>query len=467
MIQSLPAKPRQRPAADAPRALYRRLLADTHDPTVHVAAANFLACQLETARQLPCELPDDPGTLDAWLLGRSQAVGAQFQAYLAERRAGAPRRYFPGKAQALHFLRGVAPTKLVDGAWLYGLLAHWQDARLRALIDTYLEELGEGEPGLNHVRLYRQLLASHGCQHWQNLPPAHFIQGAIQLALAECTPTHLPEVIGFNLGYEQLPLHLLISAHELAELDIDPYYFTLHVTVDNAHGGHAHKALGALREAWPRVGEPARFYQRVRDGYRLNELGVGTLAVIDSFDAEAEVIGLLKDKCAVASQVHASGCRFEGKTLNQWLADPAQIPAFVSLLQQRGWIRRHAEAAQSRFWRLLEGERAPMFGAFDAYEREMLRCWIEDERYAEGFPARAPRRLPQAARPSGAAPVTGADDFDEDERLLAAEIAALPTPAARLQRLIPLLGPAHHHSPVGLLATRLFRHALDAPHGCA
>jgi|GEM_PF-6927555 len=36
---------------------------------------------------------------------------------------------------------------------------------------------------------------------------------------AEC---YLPEVVGFNFGYEQLPLHLLITTYELDELALPP-----------------------------------------------------------------------------------------------------------------------------------------------------------------------------------------------------------------------------------------------------
>ena len=64
--------------------------------------------------------------------------------------------------------------------------------------------------------------------------------------LALAATEYLPEVIGYNLGYEQLPLHLLISSYELSELGIDPYYFTLHVTIDNASTGHAQKAVQAV-----------------------------------------------------------------------------------------------------------------------------------------------------------------------------------------------------------------------------
>src|SRR5690606_37864275 len=120
----------------------------------------------------------------------------------------------PAKSHALHFLRAVAPTKLVDGAWLYGLVAQWRDARYAELVRIYLEELGEGDAAANHVVLYKSLLATHECGQWEYLDETYFVQGALQLSLARHSHQFLPEIIGFNLGYEQLPLHLLICAYE-------------------------------------------------------------------------------------------------------------------------------------------------------------------------------------------------------------------------------------------------------------
>ncbi|MBI1567292.1 iron-containing redox enzyme family protein, partial [Escherichia coli] len=91
----------------------------------------------------------------------------------------------------------------------------------------------------------------------------------------------LPEVIGYNLGYEQPPLHLLITTHELAELGIDAHYFQLHVTIDNAASGHARRAIESFTELM-RDEQPA-FYERVRHGYRLNNLGIDTPSLIASF----------------------------------------------------------------------------------------------------------------------------------------------------------------------------------------
>ena len=96
-------------------------------------------------------------------------------------------------------------------------------------------------------------------------------------------------MIGFNLGYEQLPLHLLITAYELNELGLDPYYFTLHVTVDNADTGHARRAVAGVLDAMPRFGDAGEFWRRVRDGFRLNDLGAGTNDVIRGFDQQQDV----------------------------------------------------------------------------------------------------------------------------------------------------------------------------------
>src|SRR5690606_24448748 len=214
---------------------------------------HYLRRQLDRVAPMRPALPANIDGLTHWMQSGTASVGRQYRDYLAARRRGEARRYFPATSHALHFLKAVAPTKLVDGAWLYGVVGQWRDARYAELIRIYLEELGDGEAEKNHVLLYKQLLAAQECTGWENLDDAHFVQGAIQLALARHAPEFLPEIIGFNLGYEQLPLHLLICAYELNELGIDPYYFTLHITIDNAASGHAARAVQAVTDAMPRL----------------------------------------------------------------------------------------------------------------------------------------------------------------------------------------------------------------------
>ncbi|MFP5405648.1 MAG: iron-containing redox enzyme family protein, partial [Gammaproteobacteria bacterium] len=368
---------------------------------------DYLDARLDEAARLSCDLPDDPADLEGWMLARHESVGRQYLAYLDARRAGAPRQYFPARAHALYFLRGVAPTKMVDGAWLYGLVDTWRDDRFQGLIRTYLEELGNGLPQDNHVALYRRLLAANGCEHWHEQDDERYVQGAIQLCLAHGAPRFLPEVIGFNLGYEQLPLHLLITAYELDELGIDPYYFTVHVTVDNPGTGHGRKAVEAVWNALPKTGARA-FYERVRRGYRLNDLGKGTVEVIRSFDLQAELLRILEAKSLYGCHLHSDYARVAGRTVNQWLSDPRDIPAFLGNLERSGWIKRHRDPDESRFWKLLQGDRAEMFGVFSSYELQVIHAWIAGDAAIEYTDASARRPNAAASRAGGAVRRMGA-----------------------------------------------------------
>ena len=167
-----------------------------------------------------------------------------------------------------------------------------------------IRDRGDGHPAQNHVVLYRKLLAEHDLSDAPDIDDDLYRQGAVQLALGYASDDYLPEVIGYNLGYEQLPLHLLISAYELSELDIDPYYFTLHVTIDNASTGHAHKAVQALLQLMPMEADREAFWQRVTLGYRLNDLGQGSRAIIASFELEREVLDMLERKRPFGQHMH-------------------------------------------------------------------------------------------------------------------------------------------------------------------
>ena len=444
-------------------------------------AQAFVKDQIALARELPVDLPSDLNALQGWIEERTEIVGQQYREYLAARKNGAPRRYFSCRAHALYFIKGVAPTKLVDGAWLYGLVRQWDDVAFHPLIKTYLEELGDGLPDKNHVTLYRKLLATHGCESWDGLDDDHFLQGALQLALGHHAEHFLPEVIGYNLGYEQLPLHLLITSYELNELGIDPYYFTLHVTVDNAASGHARKAVQAVHDLMPRVGDRDAFWQRVVDGYRLNELGASTTSVIGEFDLQGELVAILAAKSGVGKNMHSDYCRVAGRSVNDWLAEPQQIPAFLAALEGAGWIKRGEEVQNSRFWRLVEGERAEMFGVFNAYELQVLRDWITstgDGGQAAGarvLTARARQRtldqLAQNAERKDSHPVRGLirrhpnldDEHAANElRQLEQQVAAANGKGEAMALLGRLLSPEIHHTAVGLMATRMYTQLFDA-----
>ncbi|EPG2633988.1 iron-containing redox enzyme family protein [Pseudomonas aeruginosa] len=429
-------------ASPSPRVrdLYHALL---DEPREHLeAAGEFLDQQLSLAATHDDDLPEDPADWPAWLDAGARRTAEAHAEYLRARRRGEGRRYFQVPSQAMHFIRSVAPTKLVDGAWLYGLLPHHGEERLRPLLETFLEELGDGVPARNHVLLYRRLLASIGSEEVEGLSDLHYLQGTQQLALGHLAADYLPEVIGYNLGYEQPPLHLLITTHELRELGFDPYYFQLHVTIDNAASGHARKALRALYDNLPQLGGRAAFLERVRNGYRLNEVGLSTEQVIDGFDLEEELLAMFERKRPYAAGMHSDRCRIGGRTVNQWLAVPGRFPAFLACLEEEGWIRRHADPRGSRFWNLIEGDRAAMFGVFTPYEQQLLYDWIAVDW--------------QAPAPAGS-------DVDAEQVALRRELLRL-SPEQGVARLLELMAPHRHHGPAGLLATRMFSQRWRAAH---
>lgn len=440
-------------------AVYRQL---ANDPTgTDQQARDFIERCMADTDAGSTALPPDPADLEQWMESRHQRIGHQYQAYLDQRARNAPRRYFASRAQALFFLRSVAPTKLVDGAWLYGLTRFWNDARLTPLLRIYLEELGEGQADKNHVLIYKRLLARYGCEDPQGLADDCYLQGALQLALGRQAEHFLPEVIGFNLGYEQLPLHLLITAHELAELDIDPYYFTLHITIDNVDVGHARKAQQSVLQAMPVLAGRDQFYRRVQRGFALNDAGPDLAALLSRFDLEGEMLNILQRKAVAGRRMHPQHSRLGGRPLNTWLGDLAEGregPAFLRALQHHGWVRRGQPAGRSRFWTLIEGERAAMFGVFNGYERQVIHDWI----VGDAPVASAPRRYRQLCHPaSPASTVPREPGVEREAQLLEKRLADLHDPQQKMALLGELIGPARHFTPVGLLATRHFAQQLD------
>ncbi len=416
-----------------------RVLLKGPDP----AGEAWLQQQLRHVRTLADDLPDDPGRLPEWAEAHAQRVASEHRAYLEQRRQGAARRYFDNRAHALWFLQQVAPTKAVDGAWLHGALCHWRDPRFHGLIRTFLEELGDGDPRCNHVLIYQRLLSRLGCLQGAPLPSARYLQGALQLALGQHCDRFLPEVIGYNLGYEQPPLHLLITIHELAELGIDAHYFQLHVTIDNAASGHARRSLESFIDLSRDQG-PA-FYERVRHGYRLNDLGVDTPSLIASFDLQAELLSTLERKRVYGQCMHSDRCRLQGRTINQWLAEPGAMPGFLDALQAQGWIERNSDPRQSRFWSLIDGPVAAMFGVFDAYEKQLWHDWI-----AGTWQGASVRRVPPG---------------QWEQALQLEEEAPGVTQAADMAALIEAMAGNRHSTPQGLRATRAFIQATGLMQG--
>lgn len=404
--------------------------------------------------------PESPEQLYEWILRQTQRVHAAFADYLTGRRQGASRQYFPTRAHALLFLQRVAPTKLVDGAWLQQIPRWWRDSRLAGLIQIYLDELGNGDPQQNHVALYEQLLRQQGLDASQELPAAFYTQGLVQLALGHLPSNYLPEVAGFNLGYEQLPLHLLITAHELDELGIDPYYFSLHVTVDNGASGHARQAAAAVQQILPMMEGRNQIYQQVLDGTYLNDLGMSTPQIIAGLDLDAAARDILQHKAIFGHQAHADRCRIKGRSVNDWLKTPESTDEFITVMTQTGWIKRHDNPEQSRFWQLISGVQPIMHGVFSESELVILHDWIAGEWHQHEQAPKVQsyhrqngivRRVEKSSESLDHLPWD--PERDQVERILSSN----QTTAHQLDALVPYLQIGLHQRPAGMLATRAWR----------
>lgn len=378
---------------------------------------------------------------------------SRYEAYLSRRKAGGPREMFPTKEYATEWLRLAGVVKYVDGGWLSGVLdvASGRAAGLpeseekasgalersvgKMAWQVISEEFGDGDLTKNHVYVYERLLESLAMggidaagraipgfvQGFDGLPEDQGAPRCWEAAIAQqcigllaSSREFFPEAIGFNMAYEALPYHLLVTSRELRELGIDDYYFALHVTIDNADSGHAAIARVAveryLEGIRKRDGQEAMemMWRRVQAGYILAE-GLPTTpcspkefepikgpdglptwrllqaasnedTMASASDVERRLIDLLGRKAFAAEKMHCpSRMTIQGKTIEEWL-DPHTWTAekglaFVRALgEKKPWVH-HGDPAKSKLVKELEwGGR--MFGAFSRAETELVRIWI-------------------------------------------------------------------------------------------
>jgi hypothetical protein len=104
-------------------------------------------------------------------------------------------------------------------------------------------------------------------------------------------------------------------------------------------------------------------------------------------------------------------------------------------MQAQGWIKRNQAPDQSRFWGLIEGPSAAMFGVFSAYEKQLWYDWI-----AGDWQGPRPRRL-----------IPGSWETESSVQPLVAD----PAPEA-IDVLIERMAGNRHALPEGLLATQAY-----------
>ena len=359
-------------------------------------------------------------------LEEQNAVLTMWRDYLARRKQGQGPELFATTGAAKTWLVQQAPVKFVDGAWLGHIHKITSPFALRSITkdawQILSEELGDGDLSKHHVYLYHQLLQDIGCPlsdshsadfiqpcHWDTMNNYDAWKAAVGQLLISLFPNKfLPEILGFNMHYELITLDTLRAAHELKALDVNPYYFLIHIAIDNADSGHTAMAIHTVTRYLDTVrateGEVAleQAWKRVQIGYTLSQaLGSshsreaecsggavalpGSVALSTPLDPlSAGVIDIFRAKASVSKQFHCqSRVRIGGQTLAEWL-DPSMwrhsnsrqhLKLLTALSQTRPWIYPGASGKSMLVRELLWGGR--MFGAFTHDEVVTLSAWID------------------------------------------------------------------------------------------
>ena len=354
-----------------------------------------------------------PDALETFLQIENDKIVRRWEQYVLKRRAGSPLELFEDKAEAEWWLRQIAPVKYVDGAWLGYINKITTPFALRRVtkdaFQVLSEELGDGKVHMNHVYVYRELMRGIGA----GLPEAHdasFIHpdrhldevcvwkaAVAQLLISLFPHDFLPEILGFNMHFEGLTMDTMRAAKEVEDVGLDPYYFVLHISIDNADSGHTAIAMNAVMKYMELIrqteGEASvrKAWRRVQTGFLLsnNLSGIPKSPsrrppAADSFPRnarEAEIIKIFKAKAPVAHKIHCgSRIRFGGRKLDDWLEPQAfsnkewQMDFLDHLSNLRPWVRKGDSSNSKLVTELLWGGK--MFGSFTQSEVEVVQRWI-------------------------------------------------------------------------------------------
>lgn len=346
--------------------------------------------------------------------GRDKATTQEWEHYLSRRATGSPRELFNAKNDAIHWLKQSAPVKLADGAWLGHINKITTPFALRrtakVVWQILSEELGDGDIDKNHVHVFRELLEEGGIQLPSSDSP-DFIQpsqgldiqhvwraGVAQLLISLFPHEFFPEILGFNLHFELLTLDTLKASRELAEVKLNPYYFMLHATIDNADSGHTAMALHAVESYLDYIkateGDTAAHvaWKRVQLGFIFSEHlptvpnGNTNLPPDHTTSHQAEIemeLGrIFRSKAITAHKIHCgSRVRIGRRKLVEWLdpscyaSDNWQKDFLHDLSGCRSWIRRGASQESRLVQEISWGGK--MFGAFTQSETQTVKRWID------------------------------------------------------------------------------------------
>lgn len=356
----------------------------------------------------------DEKDLARCLQDHQDKVTRQYHEYINRRQSGGPRELFNSKQVAEDRLREVAPLKLVDGAWLGHFNKITMPFPLRPIIkrtwQVFTEELGNGNREQHHVKIFEDLLRVfepdlpspttkvilHPRYRLGSLKYWRAATG--QLLISLFPHEFVPEILGFNMHFEMLQLDTMQAAKELPEVQLNPYYFLLHVSIDNNHSGHAAMAMTSVVDYIQHLAETEgevaaeMGWKRVQAGYVLSEWlsqkgnqATNILPQLNSDSSarlESKVLAIFGSKTQAAHRLHCgSRVKIGGRLLTDWL----NPEAFRAKEWQQEFIRCFStckpwiypgDSQKSRLVQELKWG-GKMYGSFTKNEVETLELWID------------------------------------------------------------------------------------------
>ncbi|OIW29214.1 hypothetical protein CONLIGDRAFT_618435 [Coniochaeta ligniaria NRRL 30616] len=346
----------------------------------------------------------DAGRLHELIDARQADVGHEFEAYIRRREAGGGPELFQDLEGARRHLKRSACWNYVDGSWLARTNQITTPFVLRGVTKNawqiFSEELGDGDLEKNHVVLYRDLLRSVGV----DLPggdtadfihPRHGMDdeggwrlSVAQLLLSVFPNDFLPEILGFNLYYESPALSNYLANREMPEFGISPYYYALHISIDNPDSGHCAMALGNIVSFLKVVRETdimsyENAWRRIQAGYVLGQTAEDKETVLHYED---QLVEFIYRKANIAEKIHCtSRARVGGRSLSSWSSSSSSNKRtddnqgkdtfLAALADSKPWVYR-GDSARSRLVREVTWK-GRMFGAFTHDEVHVLRTWID------------------------------------------------------------------------------------------
>ena len=296
------------------------------------------------------------------------------------------------KDDVVDWMLQMAPFNQTDGAWLRTIAEVGPMDDVHALLFAiYIDELGAGNPELNHANMYTKLLRTVGIElptirsrAYSDNPviiDAAFTLPLFQLVISQFPQDFLPELLGMTLYLEWCSVELknmvLLNRH----FGLDTAFYEMHIAIDNASTGHGAMALRAIELYLEQVrigsGDDAMQQQwtRIWDGYvafsTTGQLAKAMKAKrLQPSSPADKVAAMIRDRAPKARLNH--GTKHLGdKLLNDLFADP---PALMTALVEGGFVTAGDPRGSSFFD--LTTTTGPMFRIFTDAELETWREWI-------------------------------------------------------------------------------------------